>query len=439
MKITRLLAGALALSVALAGCGGETKKEEAPKTNETTTTAPAKTVELQFYFPVAVGGAVTKNIEDMVSEFNTKNPSIKVTPVFAGDYTQTMTKVQAAAAGGTPADVTVLLATDVFTLKTQNAIVPLDDLVAKDKDGAAWLADFTPAFMGNSKLDGKTWSVPFQRSTVVMYYNKDLFKAAGIANPPKTWDELVDAGKKLTKDGVWGLEIPSDGNPSWVFSSFFIQNGKNVVNEAGNEVSFNAPEVVEALTFIQALGKTHKIMPEGVTAWANVPNDFINGKAAMIFHTTGSIGNIKSKMDVAKIGVAALPGKKRQGSPTGGGNLYIMKTTPEKQEAAYKFVKFMTEPDRVAAWSAATGYIPATKKATEAKAWKDAVAAFPGFADAVGAMQFADREIATYQNQQVLKALGDQLQAVVTGSKSAKDALEQAQKDATAILAPFKK
>lgn len=433
----------------LAACGGTGSKAPAasekpastPSTTPAPTTAPAKPVELTFYFPVAVGGPITKMIEDMVGAFTTANPTIKVTPVFAGNYTDTMNKVQTAISGNQTPDVAVLLATDVFTLSSMKAIVPIDDLVAADKDGKAWLDDFTPGFMGNSRLENKTWSIPFQRSTVVMYYNKDLFKAAGLdpAKPPATWDQLVDAGKKLTKSGQWGLEIPSDGNPSWIFSSFFIQQGKHVVNEAGTEVSFNTPEVITALEFLQSLSKTHKIMPEGVIKWGDVPNNFAAGKTAMIYHTTGSIGNLRKTMDPAKIGVAPLPAGKKHGAPTGGGNLYIFKTTKERQEAAYKFVKFMTETDRVAKWSADTGYIPVRKSATESKIWKDAVTAFPGLGQAIDALKYSEREIAAYQNQQVLKALGDQLQAVVTGSKPIKDAMDQAQKDATTILAPFKK
>lgn len=440
-KWSRSVATVLTIAVlALAGCSGtktEEPKKDAAAPAPAAPAAPAKTVELNFYFPIAVGGAVQKNVEDMVGQFNTANPSIKVTPVFAGNYTETMTKVQAA-----KPEVAVLLATDIFTLTDMELIVPIDDYIKADKDGPAYLADLEPGFMANSKLNGKTWSVPFQRSTVVMYYNKDLFKAAGLdpEKAPKNWTELVEYGKKLTKaDGSqWGVEIPSDGNPSWVFSSFFIQNGKNVVNEAGTEVTFNTPEVIEALEFIQSLAK-NKIMPAGVTKWGDVPNDFVTGKAAMIYHTTGSIGTIKGKMDPAKVGVAPLPAGKKYGSPTGGGNLYILKSTPEKQEAAWKFIRFMTETERVAKWSADTGYIPVRKSAAESKAWKDAITAFPGFAGAVNALKYADREIAAHNNQQVLKALGDQLQAVVNGTKDAKTAMEQAQKDTEAILKPFKK
>lgn len=443
-KFSRGLAAFLALTMlVVAGCSGATKKEEAPKTEEKKAEAPAKTVELNFVFPVAVGGPAATMLEGFVKDFNAASPNIKVTPIFAGNYTETMTKVQAAKQGGAAADAAILLATDIFTLVDMDMIVPIDDFIKADGDGDAYIKDFLPALMLNSKLDGKIWSVPFQRSTPILFYNKEAFKAAGLdpEKPPKDWQELVEFGKRLTKgDGTqWGLEIPSDGNPSWIFSAFFIQNGKTVVNEAGTETYFNAPEVVEALQFIKSLSEQHKIMPPGVIKWTDVPNDFITGKAAMIYHTTGSIGAIKGKMDAAKIGMAFLPAGKKYGTPGGGGNLYVMKSTPEKQAAAWKFVRFMTETERVAQWSVATGYIAARSSAWETETMKKAVAEFPGYKVARDHLQHADREIATHNNQQVLKALGDQLQAVVNGTKDAKSAMDEAQKQAETILKPFKK
>jgi sn-glycerol 3-phosphate transport system substrate-binding protein len=133
---------------------------------------PAAAVDLTMYYPVAVGGPVTKIIDDMVSRFEKENADIKVTAVYAGNYTDTMTKAMTALKGGQPPQLSVLLSTDVFTLMDENAIVPMDGLVA-DK---SWFKEFYPAFMANGQIDGKTWSIPFQRSTIVLYWNKDAFK-----------------------------------------------------------------------------------------------------------------------------------------------------------------------------------------------------------------------------------------------------------------------
>lgn len=434
----KVIASVLAASVlALAGCS--TAKETTPTPAPAGQQTPAKTVELSFYFPVAVGGAAANALEAMVKEFNTANPNIKVTGNFSGNYTDTMTKVQASIQGGAPVDAAILLATDVYTLLDQKAIVAVDELAKADKDGQEYLNDFLPALMLNSKVDGKLWSVPFQRSVPVLFWNKETFQKNGIKDAPKTWDELVTTAKALTKDGNWGVEIPSDGNPSWIFSAFSIQAGKSIVNENGTQVFLNTPENEKGIQFILDLAKTHKVMPAGVTKWGDVPNDFIAGKAAMIYHTTGSIGLLKSKMDPAKIGVAPLPAGVKPGAPTGGGNLYVFKSTPEKQAAAWKFVRFMTEPERLAQWSVTTGYIAPSNKAFATETMKKAVAEFPGYAVAKDALGVADRELATHQNQQVLKAYGDELQAVVNGTKDVKTALSAAQTNADKILAPFKK
>jgi sn-glycerol 3-phosphate transport system substrate-binding protein len=439
-KTSRALAAVLATGLlALTGCGGGATT--APKTDATQPApapAPAKAVELNFYFPIAVGGPLQKNIDTMVAEFTTANPNIKVTPVYAGNYQDTMTKVQAA-----KPEVAVLQATDVFTLTDMDLVVPIDEYIKADQDGQAYMDDMVPAFMGNSKLNGKTWSIPFQRSTVVMYYRKDLFQAAGLDpnKAPANWKDLVDSGKKLTKaDGSqWGLEIPSDGNPYWTLSSLFYQQGAKLNNETGTTVSFNTPEVASAMDFFMGLAKTDKIMPAGVIKWGDVPNDFIAGKTAMMFHTTGNITAVRTKLDPAKVGIAPLPAGKSFGSPTGGGNLYILKTTKEKQDAAWKFIRFLTDTNRVAQWSADSGYIPYRKSAMQAAPWKTAVSTFAGYQAAADALQYAQPELATHNNQQVLKAIGDQLQSIITGSKDVKTALEQAQKDADAILKPFQK
>ena len=100
----------------------------------------------------------------------------------------------------------MLLSTDMFTLIDEDAIVPIDDFVKTDDD-KAWLKSFFPAFMLNSQTGGKTWGAPFQRSTVVLYWNKDLFKEAGLDpdKAPATWAEQLAFAQKLTKaDGSGG-------------------------------------------------------------------------------------------------------------------------------------------------------------------------------------------------------------------------------------------
>ncbi|MGE8397493.1 MAG: extracellular solute-binding protein, partial [Comamonas sp.] len=157
-------------------------------------------VEVPFYFPVAVGGPITKTIDSYAAEFNKAHPQYKIDPIYAGTYQETIVKALTAHKSGKAPATSVLLSTDMFTLIDEDAIAPIDDFIKTDAD-KAWLKGFYPAFMANSQSGGKTWGIPFQRSTVVMYYNKEAFKEAGLDpnKAPQTWAELKDAAKKLTK------------------------------------------------------------------------------------------------------------------------------------------------------------------------------------------------------------------------------------------------
>jgi sn-glycerol 3-phosphate transport system substrate-binding protein len=424
--------------LALVGCGS--KKADTPAGSQATDSA--KPVEISFYYPVAVGGPLTQVIESMTAEFTKANPNIKVVPVFSGSYADTLTKVQTLIQGGQKPDVSVLLSTDVYTLADQDAIIPLDDIIKADPEGQKYLDDFYPAFMANSKIGKTLYGIPFQRSTIVMYWNKDLFKAAGLDRAPKSWDEMVEYGKKLNKpaDGIWALKIPSDGYPYWLTQALSIEAGKNIMNDEGSEVYFTSPENTKAIVFFRSLAFDHKIMPEGVTAWASAPTDFISGKVAMLYHTTGSLTNI-AKNAKFNFGVAMLPaGPKGFGSPTGGGNFYIFKgIAKEKQDAAYKFVKFMTQPERLAQWSIDSGYVAPRKSAYETTIMKDFTAKNPDYLTARDQLQYAQAELSTHNNQQIYKIYSDRLQAIITGKQDVKGALEQAQKEADAVLAKFRK
>lgn len=420
-------------------------------TTSVATTAPAQVVsgsssaatELTFYFPTAVEGPITKTFQGYADDFTKANPDIRVKVVFAGGYADVLKKIQTELkGGGNSADVAILLSTDVYTLADNNAIVPLDDFIKNDPQGDAYIKDFYPAFMTNSIAEGKTWGIPFQRSTPVLFYNKDMFKEVGLdpSHAPTTFKEMATDAQKLTKpDGSrWGIKIPSDGFPYWLYQGFAISNGQNVVGDAGNKVFFNTPAAVQGLTDFQSLTTTYHAMPKGVIVWGDTPKDFVSGNAAMIYHTTGSLTSILSqaKFDV---GVGFLPqGSKGYGAPTGGGNLYIIKNkSPEKQQAAYKFIKFLTEPDRLANWTTVTGYVAPRKSAWDTATLKKLVADHPQYAVARDQLQYAGKELTSHEGATVQQILGKAVQSVVTGDKQPQQALDDAQKEADKLLADY--
>ena len=402
-------------------------------------------VEVSFYYPVAVGGPITKIIDGLAADFEKENPAIKLKPIYSGSYQESITKALTAVKSGDPPVSSILLSTDMFTLIDEEAIVPFDDLI-KTPDDQAWLKSFYPAFMENSQTGGKTWGIPFQRSTIVLYYNKEAFKEAGLDpnRPPANWKEQVEYAQKLTTRDAsgkviqWGMQIPSSGFPYWLFQALAIQAGTNLMNSAGTQTYYDRPEVIEALTYWVDLVNKYKVHPEGIVEWGTTPKDFFEKKVAMMWTTTGNLTNVRTnaKFD---FGVAMLSAGKQRGSPTGGGNFYLFKkSTPAQRDAAFKFIRWVTTPQRAAQWGIDTGYVAVRADAWETPTMKQYVAGFPAAAVARDQLPYAKAELSTHDNQRVTKALNDGLQAVLTGTKTPEQAMKDAQREAERLLRSYK-
>jgi sn-glycerol 3-phosphate transport system substrate-binding protein len=401
--------------------------------------------EISFFYPVAVGGPITKLIDGFAADFQKENPSIAMKPIYAGTYQDTIAKALTAHKSGTPPVTSVLLSTDMFTLIDEDAIVPFDEFISSDAD-KAWAKSFYPAFMENSQTGGKTWGIPFQRSTIVLYWNKEAFKEAGLdpEKPPQNWQEMAEFAQKLTKRDAsgavtqWGVQIPSSGFPYWLFQGLTTPAGAVLMNSAGNEVFYDKPEVAEALQYWVDLSTKHKVHPPGVVEWGTTPKDFMERKVAMIWTTTGNLTNIRGNAKFP-FGVAMLPAHKRRGSPTGGGNFYIFKKAARaQQEAAFRFVKWITTAERAAKWGIDTGYVAVRPDAWETPDMKAYVAGFPQAAVARDQLPYAVAELSTHDNQRVTKTLNDAIQAALVGSKQPAPALKEAQAEATRLLKDYK-
>ncbi len=408
--------------------------------------APARAqTELTFYYPIAVGGPLTKVIDGYARQFEKENPGIKVNPIYAGNYDDARIKALAALKAGQSAPLSVLFSIDIYELLEQDAILAWDD-IATTADDKAWLKAFYPALMMNGTYKGKVYGIPFQRSTIVLYWNKDAFKEAGLDpnKPPASWDEMTKVAQKLVKKDAagnvqrWGVMVPSTGYAYWMFQAFARQNGQDLMNRDGNRTNYAHPDVIGALDFWVSLGKKHKVMPEGTIEWGTLRQAFTEGKTAMMWHTTGNLTAVKgtAKFD---FGVAMLPASKQRGSPTGGGNFYLFKkTTPAERKAALAFVKWMTAPERAADWSMATGYVATRPDAYDTAKLKAYAAEFPPAVVARDQFKFATPELSTFQTGRVRKALDDAIQAALTGQKAPAAALKAAQADAERLLKPYR-
>lgn len=454
----RFFAGIAILMILVSGCGAPAATTtQAPVAIEptapvvespTATEPPAPTAEapepvtFQIFYPVAVDAPIAKILNGYIEAFQAEYPHITVEPVFSGGYGDVQTAIQTTIdGGGQPPALTVLLATSLYDLINADYIAPLDDYVATMEDGDAYLSDFLPAFLGNSYYDGQLWSIPFQRSAVVLYYNVEMFEAAGL-EPPTSWESWATAAEALTVANGdttnWGLHFSSDW-PYWLFQPLAIGSGQNIfVDEC--HVAFNDPKVIEAVQYYIDLSATHNAMPAGVQAsWPTDPADFASGATAMIAHSTGSLSGIlaQSKFEV---GVMPYPGKAEgtYASVPGGGNFYILKGAPqEQQDAAWKFIEFVTTPEIAADFSTQTGYIASRASAFETEAMKAYVAKVPQALQARDALQYAQAELAIQDLGEVRGIFHSYIQKAFNGEMSAADAMNAAQAEAEAALQPF--
>jgi sn-glycerol 3-phosphate transport system substrate-binding protein len=434
----------LIAAMAIGGCAAPVAAPAAPAA-ESNATAPAsdEPVTIQVFYPVAVDAPIAQILSDYVEAFQAENPNITVEPVFSGGYGDVKTAIQTTIeGGGKPPALAVMLATDIYDLVNAGYIAPLDEFIAQSDP--AYIADFLPAYMANSSYDDQTWSIPFQRSAVVLYYNADLFAEAGI-DPPTDWQSWAEAAQALTvRDGDnvtrWGIEFSSDW-PYWLFQPLAIGAGQNIVGENPTEVFFDTQALKDALQFYIDLSQVYQATPAGVQAnWGAGPSDLASGQTAMIAHSTGSLSGILSQADF-EVGVMPYPGKEAgsYASVPGGGNLYVMDGASDAEKAAaWKFIQFLTEPDRVADFSIQTGYIPNRTTAFETQAWMDYVAEVPQAQVAADALQYAQAEFTVENLGQVRTILHDYIHRAINGEMPVADAMAAAQADADVALEIFR-
>ncbi|GAB3700573.1 ABC transporter substrate-binding protein [Nocardiopsis oceani] len=412
-------AGATALGLMLASCGGD---------------GDSGAVEIDFYYPIAVGGPLESVIDGYIEQFEDENPDVEVTPVYSGDYEQTLASVQSATQAGNPPALTVLGANNLVTLDDLELMTPIGEIV----DDEEWLGSFEEGFMTDSTLDdGTVASIPFQRSTVVMYWNKELFEEAGLdpEAPPESWDDMVESGEQVM-DGAgaqWGVQIPSTTWGVWMLEAMVIQNGTMLWDpDSGTEVSYDDPATITALGNWQDL-QEEGLEPSGTVDWGTLPDDFADGGTGIIWTTTGQLTNIRENADF-DFGVAPLPAQEQPGSPTGGGNLYVMNgVSDEEQEAAVELTRFLSSPEIQADWTVESGYVAPLEEAWETEPLASYVEDFPEAMVAVEQLDDAKPEFGVYNRQEAFDVMGNSIEEVMGGA-DVESTLEEAQEQADDLL-----
>ena len=397
-------------------------------------------ITLQFFYPVGVAGPLAQAIDGYVAEFNAAHDNIQVEPVFTGNYVENMARTQAAILSGQPPDVAILLSTDLYTLVDMEGVIPLDGYIGSDM--GLDIDDFFDAFMSNSTSAGQVWGIPWQRSTPILYYNKDAFAEVGLdpEAPPATWEELVEFGQQLViRDGDnvtrWGVEIPTS---FWIYANFAIQAGRHIgsVEDDPCGVYLDTPEAIEALDFLRSLQVEHGIMPDGVNQWGVAPADFIAGATAMIYHSTGSLSSLLRDVPF-ELGTGFMPGGPAgYGANVGGGNFYIMADIGEdRQNAAWTFINWMVRPEQIGQWGIDSGYVAPRDAAWETDPLMSYAAEVPQASTARHQLEYAVKEFpATLAGPEMAVITTQAVEAVYTGQATAAEALAVAQERSDELL-----
>ena len=403
--------------------------------------------ELELFFPVPVNGQLANEMQRVVEDFNRDHNDIHVIATYTGSYDDTSLKTRAAMQAGRPPAVVLMSANYLRDYAITKEAMPLNPLIEKDgKTAAAFMDQFWPALRPNAVEAGQVMGVPFQNSTPVLYYNVDAFKEVGLDpdKPPYTWDEWTDAAKKLTKRegsnvGRYGLIMSTtEDNLMWLVSGLAMSNGGQYFNvDWGGEVYYNTASTLGAVRFLDDLIHKYKVMPEGVIDSNAMASAFFSGRAAMMLNSTGALSFVRQNMK-SPYKVAFVPRSIMNAVPIGGGSLMIPTgNSPERVQAAWVLINWMTSPATAARWSQFTGYFAPNKGAYDLPAMQDFIKQHPDAKVALDQLQYGRPWFATYQTVPVRKAIGDQVVAMISGRIKPEEAVANGQKAADALLRPY--
>jgi sn-glycerol 3-phosphate transport system substrate-binding protein len=414
--------------------------------------APSYAVtEIQWWH--SMGGALGERVDGLAEKFNASQKDFKVVPAYKGSYPESMTAAIAAfRAGSAPHILQVFEVGTATMMSAKGAIVPVAK-VMKDSgetfDPKAYLPTVTGYY---TDMQGNMLSLPFNSSTALFYVNKDAFKKAGLdpEKPPKTWKEVVAAAEKLKASGHACPYTTSW--PSWVhienFSAWHnvpIGTKQNGMGGLDTVFTVNSPLHVRHIAMLADMSKNGLFVYAGRTSQGDAK--FSGGECAMFTGSSSAIGGIvkAGKVDWSANflpyhdDVAGAP----QNSIIGGASLWVM---GGKKAAEYKgvaaFLTFLSRPEIQMDWHTGTGYVPITEAAAEMTAKSGFYAKNPGRDVAVKQLTYkpptANSKGLRFGNfVQGRTVIEEEMEAVFSGKKEAKAALDEAVKRGNEILRQF--
>lgn len=400
-----------------------------------TSSQEEKNVILRFYFPIGTAGDLANLMNKLSAQYSETHDNVIVEPIFAGDYVQTMQRTLTSSKAGNPPDIALLTSADVWTAVDEDIIIPLKPFI--DGEGPGFLDNYFQGFLEDARVAGEYYAIPFQKSTPIFYYNKDMLRSAGLDpnKGPQTWVELREMARKLTIPGVrYGVEIPID---QWLMGIFIMQNGGQINNLEGNATYLDSPEAIEAMDFVLSMVK-EGLMP-AKRLFGDSSADFVAGKTAMMYNSTGSMTFVRDSASF-EWGVGYLPANTKRVVATGGGQFVISKnTTPARQKAAWDFVKWMSAPEQTAQWSMGSGFVAVAPAAFELPVMKEYTARLPQALVARDQLQYAVGEPPkTHEARQVSQLMSMTFESILAGKISPRDGMINLQKDVDKILSKYR-
>lgn len=356
------------------------------------TTAPVKSAgptEITFWH--AMGGVNGEAMVSMVDEFNKKyEGKIHVNYEFQGTYDDEFSKIQASG-GNYPCDIVQVYDIGSRYMIDSGWIVPVQKFITSDNYD---ISQLEPNIAAYYTVDGTLYSMPFNSSTPVLYYNKTAFKEAGIDKVPTCFEDIYEIASKLkvvNADGTVQRYGFGMGNYGWFFEQWMGKMGKNYVNNNNGR----GKSYATAVDFdtngggLAIVNVWNKVLKEGIAPYLNQGNNdakaaFIAGNTCMVLESTAALKSLLLNVgDNFEIGVAYFPSINRNdvgGVSVGGGSMWMMNTGNEaRMNATWEFLKFMVSPEMQAIWNAKTGYFPVTVAAANTATFKENIAKYPQF------------------------------------------------------------
>lgn len=398
----KIISAVLALTLTagvLAGCGNgksledQTKEGSADtKTEDKVEMADASDVsgtEITFWH--SMGGVNGAAIDTLVKKFNDENKyGIKVNAQYQGEYDDSLNKLKSAQIGNMGADLVQVYEIGTRFMIESGWIVPMQDMIDVDKYDMSQIEKNLAAYY---TVDDELYSMPFNSSTPLMYYNKDIFDKAGITEIPDSLEGIEAIGDQLMQKGGAG-EVMSLSIYGWFFEQFLSKQGLDYADngngreKAADKVAFDENggglKILNAWNSLYKKGYAPNVGKGGDAGLA----DFSAGKSAITLGSTASLKQILQDVNGKfEVGTAYFPkvsSSDEGGVSIGGASLWALNNNdPKKLRATWEFVKFLISPESQAYWNAETGYFPVTTAAHDEPVFKENIAKYPQFQTAI--------------------------------------------------------